>query len=110
MGRSVKAFERRFRELFADLGARDREKGLAWVHEKARMLVASEGASPSHAYTEVAIHMLNRTRAFRERWQTSTGDPLRLHCDAGLGGLARWLRASGCEAIWRQDISDADLV
>jgi hypothetical protein len=27
-----------------------------------------------------------------------------------LGGLARWLRACGCDAHWVQDISDADLV
>jgi uncharacterized protein len=31
-------------------------------------------------------------------------------CDAGLGGLARWLRACGYEARWRQDISDDDLI
>ena len=31
-------------------------------------------------------------------------------CDAGLGGLARWLRASGYDARWEQDIDDDDLL
>jgi uncharacterized protein with PIN domain len=32
------------------------------------------------------------------------------YCDAGLGGLARWLRAAGHEAFWRQDIDDTELL
>ena len=31
-------------------------------------------------------------------------------CDAGLGGLARWLRAAGYEAVWIPDIEDAELL
>jgi len=31
-------------------------------------------------------------------------------CDAGLGGLARWLRAAGYEAYWRADIDDDELI
>jgi uncharacterized protein with PIN domain len=31
-------------------------------------------------------------------------------CDAGLGGLARWLRVAGYEARWRPDIDDDELV
>jgi len=31
-------------------------------------------------------------------------------CDAMLGGLARWLRAAGYDAIWRADIDDWELV
>ena len=31
-------------------------------------------------------------------------------CDAGLGGLARWLRAAGHEALWEASIDDADLL
>jgi|GEM_PF-212976 len=32
------------------------------------------------------------------------------HCDAALGGLARWLRAAGYDAAWWPDIEDAELV
>ncbi len=31
-------------------------------------------------------------------------------CDAGLGGLARWLRAAGYESAWDSEIDDADLL
>ena len=31
-------------------------------------------------------------------------------CDAGLGGLARWLRAAGYEAVWQPDIADDELL
>jgi len=111
MGRIEKAFERRFRDLFAELGARDREKGLGWIRSRATAL-SIEGATPSHAYTAIAIKLLDRTRAFRERQQPrrAVAIPCRVHCDAGLGGLSRWLRAAGCEAFWRADISDAELV
>jgi uncharacterized protein len=113
--RIQKAFDRRFRELFAELGARDREKGLAWIHQRAQQLLQSGTPTLSHAYTEIAINLLERTQPFRTRRSPPNpscfqSTPLRLHCDAGLGGLARWLRASGCEAFWQQDISDADLV
>ena len=32
------------------------------------------------------------------------------HCDAGLGGLARWLRAAGYDAAFWPDIDDDDLL
>ena len=32
------------------------------------------------------------------------------YCDAGLGGLARWLRAAGHEALWDPEIDDSQLV
>jgi uncharacterized protein with PIN domain len=31
-------------------------------------------------------------------------------CDAGLGGLARWLRAAGYESHWRYGIDDVELL
>ena len=40
----------------------------------------------------------------------ATAPPVEFACDAGLGGLARWLRAAGYEAHWRPDIDDDDLL
>ncbi|MCS7016366.1 MAG: Mut7-C RNAse domain-containing protein [Gemmatales bacterium] len=37
------------------------------------------------------------------------GEP-RFACDAMLGGLARWLRAWGYDAVWQRDISDWELI
>lgn len=116
MSRTQKAFERRFRDLFAELGARDRDKGLSWVHRQADKMLRSGTPSLTHAYTTLAIQMLNRTRTCRKKKSPDYTLPAachaapRVHCDAGLGGLARWLRAAGCEAFWHHDISDADLV
>src|SRR5204862_7133916 len=35
---------------------------------------------------------------------------LHFFCDAGLGGLARWLRAAGYEAEWEAGIDDDELL
>jgi len=35
---------------------------------------------------------------------------VRFACDAMLGGLARWLRAAGYDASWREGIDDWDLI
>jgi uncharacterized protein with PIN domain len=35
---------------------------------------------------------------------------IRFACDAMLGGLARWLRAAGYDAVWQEGIDDWDLV
>lgn len=112
MARIQKAFERRFRELFAELGARDREKGLSWLGHHADLKLTAGTPSLSHAYTDLIITLLEKTRPFRTRRLPiiSCTPSFPIHCDAGLGGLARWLRAAGCEALWQQDISDADLV
>jgi uncharacterized protein with PIN domain len=42
--------------------------------------------------------------------QTPGGDDPDFHCDAALGGLARWLRAIGYDARFWPGIADADLV
>ena len=40
----------------------------------------------------------------------SKSEPLLFWCDAGLGGLARWLRAAGYQALWRADIDDDEVL
>ena len=60
------------------------------VHSSASILIK----------TETVLHSLVRTPALQKPFL----------CDAGLGGLARWLRASGYEAIWIPDIDDDDLL
>jgi len=89
MGRIRKFYEQRFRilpgdcadALFARAAGLARDRGisqgmaLALVHARARL---ASGA----------------TRNF----------PRRFVCDAGLGGLARWLRGAGHEAHWNPDL------
>jgi uncharacterized protein with PIN domain len=51
------------------------------------------------------VHADNR-RAIGE-----TADfPLKFFCDAGLGGLARWLRAAGYESEWHPQLDDAAVI
>jgi GDPmannose 4,6-dehydratase len=116
MGRIQRAFERRYHELLGELGARDRSKGLAWFRKKAAAQLLQRG-TPSHAHADLLITLLHKVHRLRQRREAN--GPLaspqasficRIYCDAGLGGLARWLRATGCEALWRQDISDTELV
>jgi uncharacterized protein len=111
MGRIERAFERRYQELLGELGARDREKGLGWFRRKAAVEGQGRGQSISHVHAELLIGLLRKVHQFRRRrGLSSSAEPCRVFCDAGLGGLARWLRATGCEAFWKQDISDADLI
>jgi uncharacterized protein len=109
VSRIQKAFERRFRELLAELGARDRDRGVRWLfahgerHKEQRM---------AHALAEENICLAEKVHRFRERKGLARGSVVSpiVFCDAGLGGLARWLRALGCDARWVQDITDAELV
>jgi uncharacterized protein with PIN domain len=64
----------------------------------------------SRALAEENITLAEKVHRFRERKGIATRGKEVLFCDAGLGGLARWLRAAGCDAHWVQDISDAELV
>lgn len=125
MSRIGRAFERRFRELLGEAGARQIDKGVQWLFARADDFVRDTETTRSRALAEMNIalaeklHRLRKRRAnlaltiggagiSREGRDGSEG--CEVFCDAGLGGLARWLRASGCDAHWVQDISDADLV
>jgi uncharacterized protein len=92
-----------------EVGARQIDKGVRWLFARAENLAQQSDISLSHALTEVNIALVGKVRRSRVSAEKNSA-PAKLFCDAGLGGLARWLRASGCEAIWVQDISDADLV
>ncbi len=108
MNRVRKAFERRFRDLLAEIGARERDRGVHWLFAHSKSWV---GRSQTHALAEENIVLTDKVHRFRKRKGSAytPATPL-VFCDAGLGGLARWLRASGCDARWVQDISDPELV
>jgi uncharacterized protein with PIN domain len=109
VSRIQKAFERRFRELLAELGARDRDRGIRWLFAHAE---GRGEPSIAHALAKENIGLAEKVYRFRERKGLAPASvlPPILFCDAGLGGLARWLRASGCDARWVQEITDAELV
>jgi uncharacterized protein with PIN domain len=74
---------------------------------KAQRLSATEGISPDAALSRISLVLAGSARLSHAN--SSDGTVL-FYCDAGLGGLARWLRASGHEALWEPDIEDSLLV
>jgi hypothetical protein len=118
MGRIQNAYETKLRTLLGQLKARRPEQGVRWLLERAQELSRQESISHPHALAQV----YERTRQRVEKWLRRssppaqaapprvTAGPARFLCDAGLGGLARWLRAAGYEAHWLPNIDDDDLL
>lgn len=107
MGRIRKAYEVRFRTLLQQVRARRLEQGVDWLAAKACRLSESTAIPPSDAFTRIYEELANRP-AFRRRAPANISAVF--WCDAGLGGLARWLRAAGYEALWRAGIDDDELL
>ena len=110
VSRIGRAFERRFRQLLAEAGTRQSDKGIRWLFARADDRARNDHTTTSHALAEMNIALAEKLHRLRKRRGVAAPLGCLAFCDAGLGGLARWLRASGCDALWVQDISDADLV
>jgi uncharacterized protein with PIN domain len=129
MSRIGKAYETKFRTVLEQLRARRIDQGVHWLMNRADRISQKQGITPAHALAEVHGRLLgSKRRLCRQRRTVPNGNeiakegessahspatmarPPRFLCDAGLGGLARWLRASGYEAVWIPDIDDDDLL
>src|SRR5947207_11439008 len=123
MSRILKVYEARFRGLLRELNARQLEPGVRSLVARAKLLSDRQGTSPTRGLTQVHERLRSQveffTRLDRRLGGNSTARgnrelrgrlPSRFLCDAGLGGLARWLRAAGYETLWIPDIADAELV
>ena len=97
MSRIRKAYEAKFQWLLERARARRVDAGVAAMLERARRLSGREriplSAALTRVYEQTAAH------SFFGR-QPSEPVPTLFFCDAGLGGLARWLRAAGHDALW----------
>ena len=107
MSRIRRGYEDRFRALLRRARARRLEQGVQWLVAKAQRLSAGDGISPADALAQV-YERLATSRPFHK--SASEPTPVLFLCDAGLGGLARWLRAAGYEAAWQPDIADDELL
>jgi uncharacterized protein len=107
VSRIRRGYEDRFRALLRRARARRLELGVQWLVAKARGLSAREGVSLADALAQVYERLATR-RPFQK--SASQPTPILFLCDAGLGGLARWLRAAGYEAAWQPDIADDELL
>ena len=107
MSRIRRGYEDRFRALLRRARARRLEQGVQWLVARARRLSTSDGISLADALAQV-YEQLATSRPFHK--SASEPTPVLFLCDAGLGGLARWLRAAGYEAAWQPDIADDELL
>jgi uncharacterized protein with PIN domain len=107
MSRILKAYRTRFYQLLRQVGARRVDKGVEWLVGKASALSACEKLSHAGALTRITEELESKPR-FRSPNRQALRKPadISFFCDAGLGGLARWLRAAGYQAYWEQDIPD----
>ena len=107
MSRIRKGYEARFYSLLKGAGARRIEEGVRWLLAKAERLSQEGGISQTDALAATYDRLAAQPYFRRIR---ALSAPERFLCDAGLGGLARWLRAAGYEALWQADIADAELI
>ncbi len=107
MSRIRKAYETRFRWLLQTVHARRLERGIESLVAKARRLSHTNKLSLADALTRVYEDLAARP-AFRQ--PAGRTPPELFYCDAGLGGLARWLRAAGYDAFWQAGIDDDELL
>ena len=107
MSRIGKGYEARFRALLQQAAARRLEEGVGWLVKKAERSSARDGMPMAEALRGVCDE-LRAKAAFGKK--DSGARAIRFWCDAGLGGLARWLRAAGYDALWQSDIADDALI
>jgi uncharacterized protein with PIN domain len=119
MGRIQNGYEAKMRALLTRVRPRRLDRGIDLLLDKARTLQSRTGVSEPHALEQVYNRLrqqLNRWNQFKQlEFHSGTPRPAVLAtptflCDAGLGGLARWLRAAGYEADWIPDVKDSVLI
>ena len=103
MARIQNYFDRRFRLLLASLGVPDVDHGVQTLRDAAAALSQREKIPMSLALARVHVQLC------RQAWRGASM-PTHFVCDAGLGGLARWLRAAGYDAAWQPELDDAEVI
>lgn len=106
MGRIRNGYVSRFRSLLQAANARRVDDGIRWLLDKAQRLSASEGIPEEAALARIESDLAARGPFRKARPKAAWI----FYCDSGLGGLARWLRAAGYEALWTEGIADDELL
>ena len=111
MSRILKAYRTRFHQMLKQAGSRRVEQGVDWLENQAREISAREKVSFAESLTRVSERLASRP-GFKPRTPQHPRTPTEISffCDAGLGGLARWLRAAGYRASWEPGIADDTLL
>jgi uncharacterized protein with PIN domain len=111
MSRILKAYRTRFHQLLRQVNGRRLDQGVDWLVAKAERVSANQDIPLVDALALVAEELSSKP-GFQtpRREQKRTPAEIAFFCDAGLGGLARWLRASGYHAWWEPGIADEMLL
>jgi uncharacterized protein with PIN domain len=119
VSRILKAYQGRFRSMLKQAGARRTEQGADWLVAKARRLSEARrlplSATLTQVYQDLQRQCLgkipNSNSQHLDKLQARNSEsPRSFWCDSGLGGLARWLRAAGYDALWHPELEDSDLL
>ena len=115
MNRIRKAYAARFRTALWKLGARRLEQGVEQLLARADFASESQGTDPSTLLGRLDERLRRQIERLEAKqngpgFDARRASPTVFVCDAGLGGLARWLRAAGYEAHWAPDTGDAELL
>ncbi len=110
MSRILKAYRTRCYQLLRSVGARDPHKGADWFVARAERVSAERhiplSAALTHSFEELAARPIFRLKQQPIRAPAD----IRFFCDAGVGGLARWLRAAGYDVLWEANVADEALI
>jgi hypothetical protein len=110
MNRIRNAYGAKFRALLPRVGTRKPDQAMRWFFQQAEAL-ASEKLSIAEALEVVYQRTRRRMAGFAGKQpERVRKHPVVFVCDVGLGGLARWLRAAGYMAWWRDGVEDAALI
>jgi uncharacterized protein len=101
VGRIEKFYQRRFGVLLA--GAANLDDAIAKLFARARHESAASAEPFSLLLARIHADLVRARGASRHF-------PTHFVCDAGLGGLARWLRGAGYEAVWKPELDDASVI
>lgn len=97
--------------MLRQLGARRVEAGVHQLFRQAERRAAGSTALTAAALAGIEARLVRACRLSPRSVPPVNVPPSpRFVCDAGLGGLARWLRAAGFEAHWQPHIEDAELL
>lgn len=115
MSRIRKAYLVKLRAGLRQLGARRIEKGLELLLARASAASVAGHIALNDALAQLDARLQRQLERFTARRSGQGFDarpdaPIVFVCDAGLGGLARWLRAAGYEASWSPDAGDEALL
>ena len=97
--------------MLKQAGARRPEQGAQWLVARARRLSTASDVPLYAALTQVYQKLQRQVLSpKRTAFPSRSSQPLEFWCDSGLGGLCRWLRGAGYDAVWDPCIGDTELV